>query len=136
MSIISIIRGSYIHILLDHSYLPSRGRKEEYAMVVGDLISFVTGILSFVNTSLYSWDSYYGMTLDLFKMTWHAYIDTLKPLRALSLFSASITLGLFGKIIFFDECGLLHKLLEEDKKVEYGDTSANESSNEKCKKHQ
>jgi len=67
VSIISLIRGAYLHVLLGRGLF--HGHKEEFAMIVADLFSFVTGALAYINSSLYSWDSFYGMTCDLFKVS-------------------------------------------------------------------
>eukprot|EP01083_Nonionella_stella_P140598 431405_1 len=137
VSIISLIRGIYIYWVLDNGLL--HDKKEEFAMVVFDLFSFITGALAYVNSSLYSWDSFYEMTCDLFKMIWHGYIDELKPLRALSLFSAGITLGLFLKVTFFNVEGFFGKFIcdnVENKQSEHGSTLKKESSIETDKKHQ
>lgn len=67
ISIISLIRGAYIHVVLDHNLF--HGKKEEFTMVVADLFSFVTGALAYINSSLHSWGSFYGMTSDLFKVS-------------------------------------------------------------------
>lgn len=67
VSIISLVRGSYIHFILDHGLFHSKN-KEEFFMVVTDAISFITGTLAYVNSTLHSWDSFYDMTFELIKV--------------------------------------------------------------------
>ena len=159
ISIISMIRGVYIHAVVDHRLFDNK--KEEFAMVVTDLFSFITGALAYINSSLYSWDSFYGMTCDLFKvstissllckvnglfsipyqnsdfnlqMIWHGYVDTQKPLRTLSLFSAGITMGLFLKVNLFNKDGIFSKFIHDTVKEEEVNTDS--PSSETTKKHQ
>lgn len=110
VSIISLVRGSYIHFILDHGLFHSKN-KEEFFMVVTDAISFITGTLAYVNSTLHSWDSFYDMTFELIKMIWHGWVDEHKPLRTISLFSAGVTLGLFLKITIFNEDSAFNKFI-------------------------
>jgi hypothetical protein len=105
-SAFALLRGIVCHVLLEYNLL-QEGKMVEGTIVFAAFFSVMAGCVSYTNDAgtVYPWDNWLCMTIDLAKMTWYDPLSFNRPMLILSLLTFSMSLGLF---VFYCFRQMLH----------------------------
>jgi len=109
MALLCFVSGAIIRIVLEFDLGKKNRRNHAFAFVF-ILISLLTNMLSYMNTTLYCWDNLFSMTTYLFQFIINQVIEEHRPLQIISIISAVI--GYF----FMIQVVVSGKLSDEDDK--------------------